>query len=420
MNNRVAMLSDFRNANYDTGNPALLGIWNHLWVFHYPNRGENPRNSIAGAEGDPIYVQVPFWVETAVVNGAQPILENATIAVVAIKAGKNDFIVESWSVNTGSACRSGNRQNINIVQTKGYTTYPNDPYNSASFAPDVRPAFNQGTKLGFLMQYGMVLRYDYWNSILTTAIGGTTCNNDINNDIQNVNNAWSNLSTKGWSFVLRFSANVLGYDGTITPFQAQTTMTVYPGGQVPDVGPAFAPLITYYDMNGILKKNIIAGGQTRIRVKYLANGVALPIPFTGYWGSMFADLFSGTPQSRRFASTEYGSESNSPFSAPLALLGDILMTADGKQILNAQGKAITAAPGILTYQSTKGNIILSYYAQTGEICMETIFDDSITQWGQKAQQIIMVPRLGFKVLKVLQTADGQDALTADGQQIIPS
>lgn len=419
MNNRVAILCDFNNASYDTGNPNLLGLWNHLWCFHYPNRGENPRNSIAGVEGDPVYVQVPFWVETAKVNDVQPVLENATISIVATKQGKTDFVVESWTVQTGSACRSGNRQNVNIQQTKGYTSYPNDPYNSASFMVDNRPANNKGTKLGFLMQYAFQLRYDYWNGILTTAIGGASCNTDINNDIANVNNSWSNLATNGWSFVLRFSANVTGYDNTITPFQAQTTMTVYPGGQLPDTGPAYAPIITYYNENGIMQSGIIAGGQTRIRVKYVSNGVAIPAPYDSFWGSVLGNLLNGNPNSQRFASSEYASESGSPFSAPSALLGDVLLTAGGQQMLTAGGTAMTAAQGKPTYQNASGGVWIAYYKDSGEICMETIYDDTVTNWGLNAGQMIVLPRIGFKVSKVLRTASGEDLLTADGQQIIP-
>lgn len=412
MNNRVAILSAFTNANYDTGNPALMQLVDCIRCYHYPNRGENPRSNIAGLEGDPIYIQIPFRIETAAVNGIRPTLRDVAISVVATKANEDDFVVEKFTFNVPE-CRLNDQQTVNFLQTRGYITYDGDPYNSISLSND--SANNSGTKKAFMLQYGLVLRYDYWNTILTANIGGQSCDTDINNNIQNVNNSWSNLATQGWSLKARVNANVVGYDNTITPFQAETSITCKALGTLPDVGPAYACEIFYYDESAIIVPSPIVGGKTRIRAKFTNNGTAVPDPFDSFWGSMFSDLLSGGPTARRFASTEYASESDSPFSDG-GIQGDVIFAADGTQALTAGGEAILSETDPITDESN-GNIRIATY-EDGTIVLETIYDDSITQWGLKDETIIISPRLGFKVVNVMQTAGGEDALTAGGQQIV--
>lgn len=414
MNNRVAILGAFQNASYDSGDASLLNLVDYIRCYYYPNRGENPRNSIAGNEGDPVYVQVPFRVETAFVSGMQPILGKVQLQIVAVKNGEEDFVVEQWQADVSDACRTNNKQAININNTKGYITYPGDPYNSISLIAD--PTNDAGTKKAYLLQYGLVLRYDYWTSILTTNPGGVTCNNDISNDNQNVNNSWNNLASDGWSLIVRFYAEVSGYDSTITPFQAQTTIVCANATTAPDAGPAYAVELYYYDINGNLSTSVIPGAKTFIRAIFTSNGVALPDPFNDYYGTVWADLFNGGPLSRRFASTEYVSESGSPFSIG-DLLGDVLFTAGGQPLQDAKGNDIHSTEATLTNR-TDGNIRIVTYS-AGRIVLETIYDDTITGWAQKADQLIIYPRIGFKINDELETADGDDLLTADGQQIIP-
>lgn len=413
MNNRVAILSDFQNALYDAGNPALLNLVDYMRCYHYPNRGENPRNSIAGYEGDPIYIQVPFRVETAVVGGIAPILGKVQIQIVAIKTGKQDFVIDQWTANVDASCKFNGQQSVNVNQSKGYISYPGDPYNSVSLTTD--PADDAGTMKAFMLQYGLVLRYDYWTSILTTNVGGVTCNNDISNDIENVNNSWSNLASKGWALVVRFNAEVKGYDGIVTPFQAQTTIELPASTTGPDSGPSYGSVIEYYDTNGSPSPSIISGGKTWIRVVFNTNGVALPDPFDDYWGTIWADLFNGGPSSRRFASTEYASENDSPFSDAGVVLGSLLLAADGTPLQAANGSYLHngTAP---TINESNGNIRIATYAN--QVVLETIYDDSITGWGAKGNQIIFYSRIGFKVAEVLEAADGNDLLSADGQQLI--
>lgn len=413
MNNRVAILAAFQNASYDTGNPLLMELVDYVRFYRYPNRGVNPCSSLAGVEGDPAYVQIPFRIETAAINGVRPVFETVTVSVVAVKTGEADFTVETFTINVPS-CRLNNQQNINFQSTRGYFSYDNDVYNSISLSTD--STYDSGTKKGFVLQYGLVLRYDYWNSIVTANIGGSSCNTDINNSIENVNNSWSNLASAGWDLVFRFDVNITGYDGTITPFRAENTITCQNIGSLPMEGPAYSCEIYYYDEDGIIQSAPISGAKTRIRAKFTTNGTAVPEPNDAYWGSVYADLISGSPTTRRFADTEYTSESDSPFSDPGDLLGDILFSADGRQLLTADGKAIQLGV-VPDSNNSSGNVRIAVYESAGQVVLETIYNDKITGWGQKGETILIVPRLGFKAV-FLETADGEELLTSDGQQII--
>lgn len=414
MNNRVNILSDFQNAGYDSGDASLLELVDFIRCYHYPNRGVNPRNSIAGYEGDPIYIQVPYRIENALRNGITPMNWQVRLLIVATKNGKEDFVVESYIANLSATCKSNGQQAINISDTKGYTTYEGDPYNSISLKAD--PTNDVGTKKGYTLQYGLVLRYDYWNQILTTNIGGTTCDNDINNDISNVDNSWSNLASGGWDLKIRFYAEMKGYDGTITPFQAETAINCATGLTPITAGPAYSTLINYFDSNGNITPGIVAADKTRIRVTFTGDGSELPAPFNDYAGSVWADLFNGGPASRRFASTEYNSEVGSPFSDPGNLIGAIVYDSSGQPVIDSNGNNIHDVQIPITNRSD-GNVRMATYSD-GTIVLETIYDDTIMGWGNKLGQIIISPRLSFKVNDEMMDSFDEDILDSQHQQII--
>lgn len=370
MNNRVNILCDFNNGTYDTGNASLLALNDFFHVFHYPNIESGEMNSVAGCEGDPFYVWLPFRVETAKVNSIAPIFKTARILIVAIKANEDDFIVEELNIDVSSSCLFGNAQQVNYQKTKGYQSYVGDPYNNVSLVND--SSMTVGTMTGYGLRAAFVLRYDYWASILNTLPGGTTCKNDINNDIQNVNNSWSNLASNGWSLVLRFSADVIGYDGTISPFQAQTTIECLPIGATPDDGPSYINNVNFYDSEGNPVTGIIPGSQTRISSVYTpdGDGAALPAGFNAYWGAIWADIVNqGGVTLRRWASTEIPSEASSPF--------------------------ISATPlaGYTSY--SKGNATMNI-AASGIVIIETIYDDTVQNWSAKATGLLIGSRLGFQ------------------------
>jgi len=206
---RVCVVCDVNNMVYDQSNTELLGLIDSVNVYAFPDDCKKPYQAITGYEGDLFLSKFAFWLETNVVNNIQPILKTVSMRVVAVKQGKTDFIVEKYDINVTSACISGGVQSPSISQVKGYVMAQNDTFNTISLQR--LPAKDKGTKLAFQFAYPLILRYDYWNAIQTTNPGGITCNNDINNDIENVNNAWSNLIQNGWNLVLRFYAEVVGY-----------------------------------------------------------------------------------------------------------------------------------------------------------------------------------------------------------------
>src|ERR1044072_4031571 len=123
MNNRVSILSAFKNAGYDSSNSALLALVDYLRCYSYPNRGINPSNSIVGFEGDSVYVQVPFRVQTAAFDGVRPILGKVQLQIIASKSGSEDFVLEQYQADLSDTCRFEDVQQVNISQDKGYISY---------------------------------------------------------------------------------------------------------------------------------------------------------------------------------------------------------------------------------------------------------------------------------------------------------
>lgn len=412
-NNRVTILCDFQNANYDTGNKNLFGLVDYIRFYPYPFSNMNPRNNVAGGPGDPCLVKIPFWVETTAQGNVLPTLGNVNFQIVAIKTGKADFIVEQYQVDASAFCRVNNQQQIEISETRNYRTYTNDPYNSISISP--APQFNSGTKKAFLMQYGFVIRYDGWTNILPAAIGGQSCNNDINNDGVNVNNNWINLIQNGWSLVVRLSASVIGYDGTVSPFQTQTTLSIV---TAPTEKPDFILNTYYYDANTlVLQSGMIPGGQTLVKFLFTSDGNPIPSPYDSYWGSVFADIMTGGPTTRRFASSEKVSEGDSPFAAPSEFITDVLLDTMGNQILDPLGNGIETGPAP-TETFANGNVRIGVYPN-GLVILETIYDDTVDKWlATNRNSFILIPRLGFKLVNALTDPQGNYILDTDEQQMI--
>ena len=398
MNNGVTVLCDTENMGYDKTNPYLFAFAaNRVFVHHYPDINGKGKTSIAGIEGDPVVIKVPLQLQGAIVNGIKPILNNITVSVLAIKGGKNDFVVESKIFNTATSCNVSGMPVINMSSTRGYITYANDPYNIVSLKNDAK--YNIGTMVGLMLQYALVLRYDYWNPIVATTVGNTGCDNDINNDIPNITGSWSSLVQNGWNLVLRISADVVGYDQAITTYQADTPIVVSPIGSGIR-GLQYTKQTIYYDDSvavGTVIVGIKKGAITRIRNIWTPNGFALP---GYYYGSIFIDIPNlGGVYNRRFASTELPSESGSPFSDP------------GPIYLNSN---------LVPNQRCYGNLRMGYYvgsAIAGTVITETNYNDIAINWSN-TQAPNPVAKLGFKEIPtVIGDETGEAIGDEDGDYI---
>lgn len=391
LSDRVCMVVDVNNCIYNQNNAALSKLVDYIKWNTFPQRYGGVTNSGSGVEGDMLMNDTCFLVESAIVNGVMPTLNKVTGMVVAVKPGEPDFIVESQTIDSAQGCLNGGRQVINTSIQRGYKTFPGDAYNTISLVNDDRN--NMGTLKAFKFHYSFVLRYDFWQGINTTNPGGANCNNAINNDIQHVNNSWSNLVQNGWNLVYRVYWEVIGYDGWITPFQAQSPIICMPTGTLANAGPQFGSVITYYDINNNPIVGIQAGTQTRIRATYITNGDPLPSGYDTYMGAIMIDLaLSGGPSSRRTANTEYASEIGSPFSAAPEIAGATTFVDNGNMSLNIM--------------------------PDGSIVLETIYDDTIDNWSSKSNAtLILVPRLNLKDSAILSAA-GNDIKAASGSNIL--
>lgn len=381
MSNRVAVLCDTQNLGYDQRNPALFAFADFFHVHHYPNITGVPDSSVAGMEGDPVFVKIPFRVEGAQINGIKPVLNKITVSILAIKGGSNDFTIDSKTWNCSSVCTSGGIQSLNFSANKGYISYSNDPFNTATLVNNKK--YNDGTMWGAEVQLPFVLRYDYWNNILPTVPGGTPCNSDINNDIPNVNNSWSGLAQNGWSLVLRCYSEVIGYDGFITSWQGDIPITVQPL-QTVNRGLAYVARTVMYDdsvVKGTVIPQIKKSGITRIRTYWTPNGFKTP---GNYFASIFIDMPNrGGVFTRRFASTDLPSESGSPFSDP--------------------GKMYYSGTAVVPNQYCLGNMRIGWYIggrSAGLVITETNYNDAAINWG-KTQAPNPVVRLGFKAAPIV-------------------
>lgn len=399
--NRVQVLCDCQNMGYDQRNSALLAFTDNFHFYPYPQLSGKGSGSCSGFEGDPFYVKIPFRVETNPVNGIAPILSKIVVSVVAIKPNENDFIVESKTFNTSNFCLNKGVPQINITGTRGYITYPNDPFNIVSLKNDSSKSV--GTMAGYMLQYAFVLRYDYWNPITTTSPISSDCGTDISNYIPDVTNAWSYLAQNGWDLVLRFQGDVIGYDGYTTSFIAQQSLEIKPLGSKSDIPLQYNPQTIYYDDSevvGTIISEIKKGSITRIRTIWTPNG----FPTKGYgnfFGSIFIDLpTTGGVYTRRFASSEIPSETGSPFSATSNLNPIGTDTMD---------------------QYSHGNLRIGWYkrgALLGTVITETNYNDAGINWSNTTAPVPVV-KLGFQPAPaVIADTKGNVIIDSNGNEIL--
>ena len=393
---RVSVLCDFNSYGYDQTNSTLLKLWDYNHIYPYPGVLGVGFNTIVGREGDKFVSRIPFQLLTTTVNGISPLLQNIVMSVVAKKTGKADFIIESQTINVGASCSFNGQQTPNISLSRGYNTFPNDPFNLITLKPCKDYNGKTGQNLaGYLLSYPFTLRYDYWNSINPSMPGQGNCS-AINNDIQNVNNSWSNLINNGWSLVLRFTANVQGYDGYITPFTFDTSITCLNLGMPALTGPTYVETTTYYDANpssanyGNIVIGILPGSQTRVSMTYTPDGSANP--FNSVKGTMWVDLLGqGGVNGAWLASTEIPNPSGSPWSA-------------------------AAKNGMPTTYYANG-LSMNIYSN-GVITIEGIYDDTVLGWASQNKQIITPGNMTL-YNSGIETAGGVPIETAGGRIILP-
>jgi hypothetical protein len=378
---RVCILADFQNADYGTDDTTLLVAGQPtsggFLVYPFPNINTSPYKNIAGFEGDLFYVQFPFCVKTTTTSGVQPIIKKAGFQIIAKKTGLTDFVIEEKIFDvTGNrklkpSCDAEGIQSISLSETRGFTTFANDIFNQVALFRDKQ--YDVAGFAAFTMQYGFALRYEAWRNIFDGLI---ELNTDIADDNEVISEQWTALINCSWSLALRFTADIIGYDGNVTNFTADCAITIKNinanSQDDPTIIDNTKTTQRFFDENDIEIKCIKADGITRVITDYYGNFANIPAAYTHTWGYAFADnRNNGGIFTRRFANTEYVSESDSPFSP--ALPYDIPDTS-----------------------GTAGNIQISTYSTT-RVTVSFFYDATRTGWRRYGDTILPQTRIGWSV-----------------------
>lgn len=303
---RCNLIADFQNQTYDFRNKNLIGLVDYFHCFVYPNSGVFENSTVRGFQGDPVYIEIPFWIETVVINNISPTLQNVSVQVVSTKSGENDFILEEKVFDLSAIRKLQGKQTIDVETSRGFILEDNSPWNRANVVRYT--AGDSGTKIAYLLQYAFVLRYESWIEAIQSQQGA---NIDIFKDIQNVTEAWQQYSIGfGWDLKLRFNPSAAGYDGFVTPFTAQTDIVIVTAAED---GQAFEVTNQYFNMDGVEVDFILQDEPTRVVCNYIGDPTIFPTGMTEYNGYAFVDDANGSIFSRRFASTDIASEGDSPF-----------------------------------------------------------------------------------------------------------
>lgn len=307
---RVNVIADFKALDYDNRETTIFGILDYFHCFNYPNYGVFEVNAPIGYQGDPSYVEIPFWIETNPVNDVTPTLEKISIDIVATKTDNTDFLIETKVFDIAQIRKLDDVQTIEIESSRGFILPSDSPWNRANI---IRyEDGDSGTKICYLLQYGYVLRYEEWIKVVSQNTGFSI---DVYKNIEDVVQAWKRYSTgNGWALQLRLSAQAKGYNNFITKFQAQRPFTILEEGDAPEDGNTFKSVLKYFNEDGVEVPGLLKDAVTRIVATFGGDPTIFPADMTAVNGYAFVDDEFGSIFTRRFASTDFDSEETSPFS----------------------------------------------------------------------------------------------------------
>ena len=397
----VPILVPINQIEWDKSEPSLFEAVDDLRVYHFPNIDTNPKATVSGWEGDPVYLQLPFLVESLLVGEVAPKILSAGFQIVVTKEGEENFVLEEKIFDTSNERQIRGlggvyRQTIDISESKNYRDMP-DEYNLAALTSD--SFYNDGTMAGFLMHYAFVLRYDFWNKLVANS---ERFQYDIFRDIESPSEAWNTLQQEGWALQVRFAADIQGYEDFSETFEHYWDIDCKAVGDPPDEGPIFESTVEYIDFTTELQTNgITPGGKTLIKRTYTGDFSSMPSGYEEFFAYIFADLENiGGVNTKRFASTEFDSEADNPFSAPEA-------DPDADH----------------SWASANVRIDIFNFAS---IVVSTIYDDSTdglifrnnAPWSRIAPAILLYPRLGAFGGCFVKTEAGGYVLNEKGNRIL--
>ena len=399
-NDRVPVLCPINQIEWDKSDPSIIESVDTARIYHFPQINYSPRNSVSGWEGDTVYVQFPFRVKEDYAD--IPKIMEAGFQVVVTKAGEEDFILEEKIFDTSLVRKFEGAQTIDIEERKNFIDLPYE-YNVSSLKrdssfDDIVSGSGNESMLGFLAHHAFVLRYDYWNKIIQDA---ERFRFSIFKDIETPTEAWNTLQQNGWVLQIRFvceinhGADEANFTETFDQYWDIDCKAV---GDPPDGSPIFESTVEYIDYEtGIVTSGISKGGKTIIKRTYIGDTSNIPAGYNSFFGYIFADYEGGGITTKRFASTEFDSEDDSPFTAY-------------RDTGRADKTWASANLRISIFES--GN-------PDGEkIELITIYDDVKSEWSFRTENILFYPKLGFMTGCFMLWEQGSGSDEVDGYYIL--
>lgn len=316
---RVVCLADFNSAVIDQTNSALFEFTgNGLTAYEYPDTSVVKLGSVNGQSGTPFLIEAPFRVYNYPDGeGNTPTIKQINWQVVAVKSGYDDFVIEERIIDCSSVVKLLGIQEISIDQTRGFTTYEDDPFNAVTIERDA--ANDTAFMAAYIARYGVTLRWEDWIQISADSVvsdAGTLSVNPIKKYIENVVEKWANYSgVQGWDLKMRFQCVVTDLNNIDQTYQCDLPMSVI-DNDTSWPGSSSTTNTVYFkgENDGINYKSILREGLvTLVQVVYSGD---YPIDVTtesGWYGFMRMNVTGSTVFESRFASSEVPSESDSPW-----------------------------------------------------------------------------------------------------------
>lgn len=315
---RMTVLCGFDSADYETKTTNLFDFTSTgLEAFKYPDLGNYPLGSIEGFQGDPFYVRMPFRILQHF--GAPDVckIKNIIWQVVGEKTGADDFVFEQKIIDYSNSKKLLNVQVLDYFDSRGFITYDGDPCNEVVVISD--SANDTSTQSAFIANYGLILRYESWvNALQQFQFTGTEISvPDISKDIHSIIQDWTSYNDiESWNLFLRFTISIQSLvNNSINNYQTQIPLIVSESNQVIWSGSteSSTSIMSYWNQDESEQiDSIVINGISVVR--YTLTGDFPLGAEEQYYGNLFATNEGGSIFSRRLASSELPSESDSPFS----------------------------------------------------------------------------------------------------------
>lgn len=386
-NDRVNVLCDYNEIEWDKDIDDLIAPFDDLNVNQFPETdASQDSNNVSGYEGDPVVVRFPFGLLQH--DTLDTTLLSAKMEIVAVKTDRDDFVLEGKTFDTSLVRKYNGVQTVDMSETRDYKDMI-DYYKDITLVRDATYDTTGATDYaGFIFNYPFVLRYEYWADLIQQA---DEYQYDIFEDIESPTQAWDTLQANGWELQVKFTGVGQAYEGHEQTYTQYWDITVAGLGEAPESGPILTCTKIFEDtVEEVQVEGIVEGGETLITTIWKGDFSSLPA--TDIYAYIFADYDGGGVYNRRFASSEFDSDSDSPFSAP-----DYDLTG--------------------YTQAWQTDNMKMYISGTSAVIIQTVYDDALYNWTKTYPELLILPRIGFYDGCFVLNEDGTYTLDENGERI---